>query len=245
MRRKGVIVILALVVVCLAAAGKRSLALVSAASLAAGAAIMSLGSDTKSKMAERFTSSPADRLLKGGGDTKFSCPRSEKKEGFASAPTKDTFLDSPLPGATPPFIEEAPDDVEVPANYPGAIDFEDTSAGPTFGTLNGDVDRPSSNSPDADDPGSYGHRDRTERDPQGNPFDLARIAVDKAPTCRDDEANADELDIDESNTYQARSRNDATRVTAGTMRRLHEMDKYFREEVEEREDIPWWGRHEL
>ncbi len=53
------------------------------------------------------------------------------------------------------------------------------------------------------------------------------------------------MDGDELMTYQARSRNDATRVTAGTMRRVKEMDKYFREEVEEREDIPWWGRHEL
>lgn len=102
----------------------------------------------------------------------------------------------------------------------------------------------------ADDAWDQGHYDRLvaedEFSPEGNPFDLARTGAPQAASpCTDDEANDDNYDIDERNTYQARSRNDATRATAGTMRRLKEMDKYFREEVEEREDSNgWWGRHE-
>jgi len=34
-------------------------------------------------------------------------------------------------------------------------------------------------------------------------------------------------------------------VTAGTMRRQRDMDKYLREEVAEAEERYWWGRHEI
>lgn len=103
---------------------------------------------------------------------------------------------------------------------------------------------------DYDSEAEYGHRDRTEGDnagaPEGNPFNRGRIsAPSAADSCIDDEANDGEMDADELNTYQARSRNDAERVTAGTMNRRRDMDKYFREEVEEAEDRIWWGRGEV
>jgi hypothetical protein len=59
------------------------------------------------------------------------------------------------------------------------------------------------------------------------------------------EANDEDIDGDEANTYQVRARNDMVRATAGTMRRQRDMDKYLREEVAEAEDRYWWGRHEL
>jgi hypothetical protein len=94
----------------------------------------------------------------------------------------------------------------------------------------------------------YGHADRNVNDSTsyGNPFDRGRIhAPAAAGACPDDEANDDELDGDERITYQQRSRNDSTRVTAGTMNRRKMLDPYLRGEVEEEEDSPWWGRHEV
>ena len=80
----------------------------------------------------------------------------------------------------------------------------------------------------------------------GNPYDLDRIhSPAAAGACVDDEANDAEIDGDELATYQARPSNDATRVAAGTMNRRRDMDRYFREEVEEAEDRQWWGRHEV
>jgi len=110
--------------------------------------------------------------------------------------------------------------------YPGAIDINEYDSEP-----------------------GWGHRDRTERDnefaPEGNPFNFNRLnAPSAAGACIDDEANDDALDGDERMNYQARSRNDPTRVTAGTMNRRRDFDKYLREEVEEEDDREWWGRHE-
>lgn len=82
--------------------------------------------------------------------------------------------------------------------------------------------------------------------PEGNPFAYGKIATPAAASpCIDDEANDAEMDADELNTYQARSRNDQTRVDAGTMRRRRDLDKYLREEVDQYEDQWWWGRHEV
>lgn len=116
-----------------------------------------------------------------------------------------------------------------PRGYPGAIDPED------------DYDTAQSL--------KEGHRDRAVGDnvfaPDGNPFNLNRVGAPYAASaCFDDEANDDELDGDERINYQARSRNDPTRVTAGTMNRRCDLDKYLREEVEEEDDREWWGRHE-
>jgi len=70
---------------------------------------------------------------------------------------------------------------------------------------------------------------------------MAEAAIAEVMT----EANDEDIDGDEANTYQVRARNDMVRATAGTMRRLRDMDKYLREEVAEAEDRYWWGRHEL
>lgn len=121
-----------------------------------------------------------------------------------------------------------------PHGYPGAIDPE------------GDYDMAQSLNEDSL---NEGHHDRSVGDnvfaPDGNPFSLNRVgAPHAASACFDDEANDDELDGDERINYQARSRNDPTRVTAGTMNRRCDLDKYLREEVEEEDDREWWGRHE-
>jgi hypothetical protein len=95
--------------------------------------------------------------------------------------------------------------------------------------------------------GSY--RDQRVRDgkcrPIGNPFIANRtFAPSGGPACFDDEANDEEFDADERNVYQARSRNDPLRATIGSMNRLKDFDYAVREELEEEEDRPWWGRHE-
>jgi hypothetical protein len=93
-----------------------------------------------------------------------------------------------------------------------------------------------------------GHVDRSRYDdaPEGNPFDPMRIRSDLAAgPCVDDEANDNEIDGDERMANQGTARNDAARVTAGTINRLKDMDKYFREEVAEAEEREWWGRNEL
>ena len=94
-----------------------------------------------------------------------------------------------------------------------------------------------------------GHSDRNVGDneyaAEGNPFNLGRMAAPQAAdSCVDDEAHGDEIDGDERINYQSRSRNDSTRVTAGTMNRRRDLDKYLREEVDEEDDREWWGRHE-
>ena len=102
----------------------------------------------------------------------------------------------------------------------------------------------------SDDAWTQGHEDRLTEEyeyaPEGNPFDLSRTkAPYAAPPCIDDEANDDDYDIDERNTYQARSRNDQTRVDAGTMNRRKWIKQFVNEELDERENAYWWGRHEL
>lgn len=111
-------------------------------------------------------------------------------------------------------------------HYPGAIDMDEY-----------------------DTEGAFGHRDQTEGDmdsvPMGNPYNTGRISYPPAAdSCVDDEANDGEIDADELNTYQARARNDATRVTAGTMNRRKDLEKYLEEELEEAYEREWWGRSE-
>ncbi len=136
----------------------------------------------------------------------------------------------PVPGAPAPYpvsaLYPAAPAPAYPNRYPGAIDTDEYET-------------------EAD----YGHRDRTEGDsqalPQGNPFNPGRVAFPPAAGPEvDDEANDAEIDADELNTYQGRSRNDSTRVTAGTMNRRKDLDKYFREELDEAYDREWWGRAE-
>lgn len=167
----------------------------------------------------------------------------------------------PLPGQHPPYAVSAAPPQQNHINlrdsqYKGAIDVGDydvDSAGQPVFVDEGD------GTPDfpagaydmtADDAWTTGHRDRLEDQyevyPTGNPFDLERTAAPQAASpCTDDEANDDTYDIDERNTYQARSRNDATRVTAGTMRRVEFLKPFLTEEVEQKENDYWWGRHEV
>jgi hypothetical protein len=145
---------------------------------------------------------------------------------FGSRKPRDRFFTG-LPGAPPPYAVSAePRRAATEHSYPGAIDLDEY-----------------------DSEAVYGHRDLTEGDndfvPYGNPFNTGRIAAPPAAdSCIDDEATDDQIDGDERNTYQVRARNDATRVTAGTMNRREAMDKFFREECEENDDQMWWGRHE-
>lgn len=145
----------------------------------------------------------------------------------AGRPGREGYF--PQPGAGAPhavgFAGPRPR-APAPSRYPGAIDGDEY-----------------------DTDGVLGHRDTLEADgasdPFGNPFNIGRDARPPAAgACEDDEANDAEMDADELNTYQARSRNDETRVEAGVMNRRKTLDKYFREEVEEAEDRQWWGRHE-
>jgi hypothetical protein len=132
-----------------------------------------------------------------------------------------------VPGMAPPRAVSAPATTAAAGAYPGAIEVDDHGAA-----------------------ARYGHEDRARganrRAPAGNAFNAGRVA---APTgdapCLDDEANDAEIDGDERINYQSLSRNDATRVTAGTMNRRRELDPYFREELDQEEDSRWWGRHEV
>lgn len=95
-----------------------------------------------------------------------------------------------------------------------------------------------------------GSRDRLRLEnagaPSGNFYNYGRSAAPETPgPCADGEANAEDIDADEANTYQVRSRNDPVRATAGTMRRQRDMDRYLREETLEAEERLWWGRHEI
>lgn len=151
-------------------------------------------------------------------------PAAARCEGGV-CPVKEGY--NPLPGAPAPHalmsVSRAPSDI---GHYPGAIDADEY-----------------------DSEAAYGHRDRTEGDnegaPAGNPFNRNRVSFQPAAdACIDDEANDAEMDGDELMTHHGRARNDPERVTAGTMNRRRDLDKYFREEVEEAEDREWWGRYE-
>jgi len=137
----------------------------------------------------------------------------------------------PLPGAPAPYAVAVPPVLRSPPGenagpYPGAIDPDEY-----------------------DSEARYGHRDRGEDDgdftPEGNPYNRGRTAWPAAAgACVDDEANDAEIDGDEGMVYNSLSRNDAERVTAGTMNRRRDLDKYFREECAMSETREWWGRHE-
>ena len=122
--------------------------------------------------------------------------------------------------------------------YEGAIDgdIDDSSEWPS--TAMGDVNLGKL-------AGTY-DRAAAAQETAGGYYNYGRTGADAVPApCQDNEANADELDADELNTYQARSRNDAVRVTAGTMNRQRDLDRYLREEVAEAEHRYWWGCQEV
>ena len=147
-------------------------------------------------------------------------PQRPAKEGFSTQ--------SYLPGAPAPYAVAAPRVAAAPVTrYPGAIDADEY-----------------------DSEGMFGHRDRTAGDndfaPVGNPFVRSRVtAPASADACVDDEANDDEIEGDERMAYQGLARNDPERVIAGIMNRRREFDPYIREELQNEQDRPWWGRHEV
>lgn len=187
----------------------------------------------------------ANRLLDRGfdGDMLFDetpeaaasgggfCPdagKAESETAGGGAGIKEGW--STLPGPEPPFPVSGLSGPPSPADwdsYPGAIHLDNYQS-------------------DAE----YGARDRTAGDnayaAEGNEFNLSREdAPGAAPVCIDDEANDAEMDGDELMAVQGTNRNDATRVWAGVYNRRRDLDQYLREEVDEQENRPWWGRSEL
>ena len=126
--------------------------------------------------------------------------------------------------------------VAAPVAYQGAIDSE----------INDDLEWPPTEMGDVNLNRMTGTFDRpaVSQDTAGNFYNYGRSDADSAAVCIDNEANSDELDADELNTYQVRSRNDPVRATAGTMNRQRDIDRYLRNEVDEAEDRYWWGRQE-
>jgi hypothetical protein len=147
------------------------------------------------------------------------------REGFASRPV------------IAPGTGIAPGGGRGPAAYPGGLDqlpiYDFGATGPA-GT--GAVYAPVSSG--ADGPPLA----------PGDPFQLNRIESRAgAEPC--DYGYAGEarntFDADRQMVEHGRWRNDPHRVVAGVMRRKELVDKYVREELEEEENSPWWGRWDL
>ena len=137
-----------------------------------------------------------------------------RKEGFLAAATT-----APPGGSLPSFPNIPP---SLLPSYPGAIDFDYLETAPALG-----------------------HSDRlaatAATTPYGNPYQDTRLADPQAaPPCVDDDA-LQYFDCDELNTYQVRSRNVPERVWAGVFRRKALVGRYLAEELEEAEQIRWWG----
>ena len=159
----------------------------------------------------------------------------QTKSGFFSG-----GMNSPdnLPESYPEMYHE-----ELPPNELPELSPLDEPLHPYPGAIILDADSQWPNS-------AAGSRDRitgqNETAPLGNFYDFGRNAAPEIPgPCVDSEANGDEIDADEANTYQVRSRNDPVRVITGSMERQRDMDRYLREEVLEAEEREWWGRHEI
>ena len=145
------------------------------------------------------------------------------------AATSGATSGSPTPPAKDGFAAGKYDFLDELRPYPGAIELDADSQWPASAAGTRDRDR-------GEDAAA----------PKGNFYNYGRAsAPETAGPCADGEANADDIDADEANTDPVRSRNDPVRITAGTMRRQSDMDRYFREEVLEAEEREWWGRHEI
>ena len=168
--------------------------------------------------------------------------RAQPREGF-----------SPLPGGHAPHAVFAPYSDGGPYNEPGPNPAPYGQASvldaTPFGSRYPGAIQAASRDVDSQGAWALGARDRQESEDvviDGNPFDPSRLAAPGgASACEDDEANDMEQDADESNINQVRSRNDPTRVTAGTMNRRRFLDPFLREELEQEENKRWWGRHEV
>ncbi len=81
--------------------------------------------------------------------------------------------------------------------------------------------------------------------PPDNPYQTNRLNSRAEPSACDYGPNSearDSFDADRKIVEHARWRHDPHRVVAGTMRRKDLMTRYVREELDEKENEPWWGR---
>jgi hypothetical protein len=152
-----------------------------------------------------------------------------EKFGIARRAAAPFLAAAPGPPDAAAWPGERPGAAPWPGEYPGAVPSDALG---TLGAMAG-----------------LGHPDRAAPDaaaPEGNPSNPGRTAAPwAAPPCVDDEANAAEMDVDEGAARSALARNEPTRPAAGTIRRKKFLDPFLREEVEEFEELPWYGRHEL
>lgn len=144
------------------------------------------------------------------------------RSGNGFAPDKDEFVAS-RPWDPPRQWAASP------APYPGGLEPDDLdySAG-----ADGDV------------PGAgavYRQRGSPPRNGDAYP-----TAAPPKPLSRYDGSDSQPgtFDADRQNVEHARWRHDPYRVADGIMRRKELMSKHVAEELAEKEDEPWWGRHE-
>ena len=135
------------------------------------------------------------------------------KEEFASTPHHN-------PAAYPGGLE--PEDIASMRLDVGAVPSLPPGAGPAY--------TPTSESP-YPAPGNPYHLNRLESRPTAYPCHTGPAAELR-----------DTHDADRKTVDHARWRHDPYRVAAGVMRRRELMDKYVREELDEEENRPWWGR---
>lgn len=178
--------------------------------------------------------------------------RGESRESRESRERYTAYTGAPPPPPYTPLAGSA--ELYGPADEPAPLPVFSDTAPPPQELMGATGVAGRMKYPGAIDPDEYeteldaGHVDlsRYEVAPEGNPFDSMRVRADLAAApCVDDEANDNEIDGDERMANQGTARNDATRVTAGTMNRLKDMRKYLEEEPEEAEERVWWGRNEV
>lgn len=144
------------------------------------------------------------------------------------APEKFTDISTTLPGAPVPTIGHVPHQAKpLPAEYPGAVVFEQEGIDTEGVLVDGTSDRLANGTLD----GEVYNASREDWGPGTAGWKGA-------------ESNNAALNFDERIANNSLSRNDPTRPTVGTMRRRCEMDRFFREEVAAREQDEWWGNHE-
>jgi hypothetical protein len=177
----------------------------------------------------------AAAVLAGKGLEPSGDPTKRLFEGGSGGRTAEGFRMSP------------PDAVSVPPAEPGPP-LEAGAEGAAGAGSPGDAWRDYRGAVDLTRLGGDAYRDASRGDarPAGAPWLAGRDRPEPpAAPCYDDEANDDEMQGDEAAANQGLARNDATRVTAGMVRRHPFVRRYLEEEVAEAQDREWWGTHEL
>lgn len=195
--------------------------------------------------------SPAGAAVVGGAGVwypgayqQFDSDPEHAVEGFATSPMEFA------PGGTHmnPDLEGYPGGLEPSDLYGAGYDIGATA---TLPAGSGAIYSPTS--------GAFATGADGPALPPYNPFQLNRLASRAEPGPRTtygrdgpvpigmDLANEarSNFDGDRMMVEHARWRNDGQRVAAGIMRRKALVEKYVREELDEKENEPWWGRHEL